>query len=144
MERIMEINGIAHIYITAGDFPRAREFYGKLLPFLGLKPILDMDTIYYCIGGRTGVGIAAPGAEYKGQRFVQERVGLHHICFRAREREHIDEAHEFVKSIGAKIVHGPQEDFYAPGYYSLLFEDPDGVRLEINHIPGKGLLAEKS
>jgi len=139
----MEINGIAHIYITAGDFPRAREFYGKLLPFLGLKPILDMDQIYYCIGGRTGVGIAAPGAEYKGQRFVQERVGLHHICFRARERAHIDEAHEFLKGIGAKIVHGPKEDFYAPGYYSVLFEDPDGVRLEINHIPGKGLLTEE-
>jgi hypothetical protein len=28
-----------------------------------------------------------------------------------------------------------------PGYYSVLFEDPDGTRLEINHVPGKGLLA---
>ena len=28
----------------------------------------------------------------------------------------------------------------APGYYSVLFEDPDGTRLEINHVPGKGLL----
>ena len=27
-----------------------------------------------------------------------------------------------------------------PGYYSLLFEDPSGIRLEINHVPGKGLL----
>ena len=72
--------------------------------------------------------------------FVQERVGLHHICFRARDRAHVEEAFEFVKTIGAKIVHGPQDHFYAPGYYSILFEDPDGVRLEINHIPGKGLL----
>jgi hypothetical protein len=23
----------------------------------------------------------------------------------------------------------------------VLFEDPDGTRLEINHVPGKGLLA---
>ncbi len=28
----MEINGIAHIQITAGQFDRAREFYGKLRP----------------------------------------------------------------------------------------------------------------
>jgi hypothetical protein len=28
----------------------------------------------------------------------------------------------------------------APGYYSVLFEDPDGTRLEINYVPGKGLL----
>ena len=30
----------------------------------------------------------------------------------------------------------------APGYYSVLFEDPDGIRLEVNHVPGKGLLAQ--
>ena len=24
---------------------------------------------------------------------------------------------------------------------SDLFEDPDGIRLEVNHVPGKGLLA---
>jgi len=27
-------------------------------------------------------------------------------------------------------------------YYSVLFEDPDGIRLEMNHVPGQGLLAE--
>lgn len=26
---------------------------------------------------------------------------------------------------------------------SILFEDPDGIRLEINHVPGKGLLADE-
>ena len=39
----------------------------------------------------------------------------------------------------AHIVHGPQDDAFAPGYYSVLFEDPDGVRLEINHVPGRGV-----
>jgi hypothetical protein len=27
-----------------------------------------------------------------------------------------------------------------PGYYAVLFEDPDGIRLEVNHVPGRGLL----
>jgi hypothetical protein len=35
----------------------------------------------------------------------------------------------------------PREDGWAPGYYSLLFEDPDGIRLELTHVPGKGLRA---
>ena len=30
---------------------------------------------------------------------------------------------------------------WAPGYYYVLFEDPDGIRLEVNHIPGKGVFA---
>ncbi len=53
----------------------------------------------------------------------------------------IDELHVFLCALGAKIVRAPREDQWAPGYYSLLFEDPDGIRLELNHVPGKGLLA---
>ncbi|WP_374574570.1 VOC family protein [Phenylobacterium sp.] len=135
----MEINGVAHTFITAGDFERAVAFYEKVLPFLGLREVARSPDTYYCVGGRTGVGVRRPGPEHAGQRFVQNRVGLHHICFRARERGDIDEAYAFLVSIGAKIVHGPQDDAYAPGYYSILFEDPDGVRLEINHVPGRGV-----
>jgi catechol 2,3-dioxygenase-like lactoylglutathione lyase family enzyme len=135
----MEINGVAHVYLTVGNFARAREFYGKLLPYLGLRAVLDVDGNFYCVGGRTAVGIRAADAKHEGERFEQKRAGLHHVCFRARERADIDEAYEFLKTLGAAIVHGPQEDFWAPGYYSVLFEDPDGIRLEINHVPGKGL-----
>ena len=92
--------------------------------------------------GRTAVGIAAADPQYRGERFVQQRIGLHHLCFRARERGDVDTCYEFVKQLGATIVHPPEEGSWAPGYYSLLFEDPDGIRLEINHVPGKGLLAQ--
>ena len=137
----MEINGVAHIFITAGDFERARAFYRQLLPFLGLKPVMDAARTYYCVGGRTGFGVRAAPQDGVGDRFDQSRVGLHHVCFRVREREEVDEAHAFLVSIGAAIVHEPQDDEWAPGYYSVLFEDPDGVRLEVNHVPGQGLLA---
>ena len=137
----MEINGVAHTMVTAGDFARSREFYSKLLPYLGLKPVLDGDGFYYCVGGRTAFGVQAAGDETSGERFVQKRVGLHHVCFRAREREHVDELHGFLQEIGALIVHAPEEGAWAPGYYSVLFEDPDGIRLEMNFVPGKGLLA---
>ena len=138
----MEINGIAHTFVTAGDFARSREFYSKLLPFFGLKPVLDGDGFYYCVGGRTAFGVRAGGDEHAGERFEQQRPGLHHICFRAREREDVDACHAFLQEMGAAIVHAPEEGAWAPGYYSVLFEDPDGIRLEMNHVPGKGLLAE--
>ncbi len=139
---MIEINGIAHLFLTAGDFARSRAFYARLLPELGMKPVLDGDGFYYCVGGRTAVGIRAPSPEHAGERFVQARVGLHHLCFRAREREGVDQAHALARSLGATIVHPPREDGFAPGYYSVLFEDPDGVRLEVNHVPGKGLLKD--
>lgn len=135
----MEINGIAHIFITAADFPRARSFYERLLPFLGMTCVADVrDGYFYCVGGRTGFGVQAT-SRIGCERFEQGSPGLHHICFRARERKDVDDAHEFLSSIGALIVHPPREDQFAPGYYSVLFEDPDGIRLEINHVPGRGL-----
>ena len=139
----MEINGMAHVILTASNFERAREFYSKLLPFLGMTPVIDTDTYYYCVGGRTALGISAPAAEHAGATFDQRRVGLHHLCFRARERADVDELHAFVSQLGAKIIRAPREDSWAPGYYSVLFEDPDGIRLEINHVPGRGLLKDK-
>jgi catechol 2,3-dioxygenase-like lactoylglutathione lyase family enzyme len=139
----MEINGMAHVMLTSGDFPRARAFYGRLLPSLGMTPVIDTADYYYCVGGRTALGVRSCAPEHAGKRFVQERAGLHHLCFRARSRETVDELHALLREMGATIVHPPQEDGFAPGYYSVLFEDPDGIRLEMNFFPGKGLLAER-
>ena len=138
---MIEINGVAHTFICTGDFPKARDFYGKLLPFLSLHVVADAPNLFYCVGGRTGFGIEAAKAEHAGKRFEQGSVGLHHHCWRARSREDVDKVHAFLHEIGAHVVHGPQQDNFAPGYYSVLFEDPDGTRLEVNFVPGVGLFA---
>lgn len=139
---MIEINGIAHIFVTVSDFARSRAFYARLLPALGMKPVLDGDGFYYCVGGRTAFGIRPCAPEHRGQRFEQSRVGLHHVCFRARERADVDRAYELLRELGGNIVHPPEDGSWARGYYSVLFEDPDGIRLEVNHVPGKGLLAD--
>ena len=139
----MEINGIAHVILTVGNFAACKPFYEKLMNFFGLTTVLDAETFLYCVGGRTAVGIMPADEEHRGERFVQLRTGLHHVCFRARTREDVDTAHKFLVEMGAEIVHPPEEGPWAPGYYSVLFEDPDGIRLEINHVPGRGLLEEK-
>ena len=73
---------------------------------------------------------------------MQQRVGLHHLCLRARSREDVDRCAVLLKEIEATIVRGPMEGSWAPGYYYVLFEDPDGIRLEVNFVPWAGLLAE--
>ena len=138
----MEINGIAHINVTVSRFAECVAFYRLLLPFIGLKRVVhDTDSYFYCIGGRTGFGVQRCAEKYRGEHFDQDRPGLHHVCFRTRSREDVDAVHRLVRELGAAVVRAPQEGQWAPGYYSVLFEDPDGVRLEVNYIPGKGLLA---
>jgi catechol 2,3-dioxygenase-like lactoylglutathione lyase family enzyme len=136
----MEINGIAHLMLTVSNFEACQPFYERVLTFLGLKPVINTDGMLYCVGGRTAVGIMRAEERYRDEHFVQFRVGLHHVCFRARERQDVDTLYDFLKTLGAKIIHPPEDGPWAPGYYSVLFEDPDGIRLEMNHVPGKGLL----
>ncbi len=138
---MIEVNGMAHVILTAGRFEESRDFYCDLLPFLGMHKVYDGNNFVYHVGGRTALGIQRPAPDHENERFVQNRVGLHHLCLRARSREDVDAAAAKLREMGAKIDRGPTEGGWAPGYYYIVFEDPDGIRLEINHVPGKGLLA---
>lgn len=132
----MEINGVAHVILSVRDMERSRAFYAPLLTMFGLTCVVDRADYLYYVGGRTALGLrpAAPGAE----PFSQARVGLHHLCFRARSRADVDAVHAALPA-GTHVVHAPEEAGWVPGYYSVLFEDPDGIRLEVNHVPGKGV-----
>jgi catechol 2,3-dioxygenase-like lactoylglutathione lyase family enzyme len=139
---MVEINGVAHIMLTVSDWEKCRPFYEALLAFLGLKSVFTGEDFIYYVGGRTGVGVRRCEEAYADRRFVQGEIGLHHICFRCRSREDIDRVHEFLKQHDAAIIRPPEEGSWAKGYYSVLFEDPCGVRLECNHVPGKGVFEE--
>src|SRR5215469_11063847 len=76
----IDINGMAHVILTVSRFDAARAFYGKLLPEFGMKPVHDGDKLFYCVGARTAIGIQPCDPALTGERFVQQRVGLHHLC----------------------------------------------------------------
>jgi catechol 2,3-dioxygenase-like lactoylglutathione lyase family enzyme len=135
-------NGIAHIQLTVRDVDASRPFYHRLLvETFGMSIQYDVPgQVFYCIGARTGVLIRNAAPEHQDAPFDQWRVGLHHFCFRLRSREDIDALHVAMRDFDAKIIRAPQEDSWAPGYYSVLFEDPDGIRIEANFVPGSGNL----
>ena len=139
----MQLNGIAHIQLTVSDLPRSRAFWKPLFELFEMKILIDSETYFYGIGSRTGLALSPIDPKHRGDAFDQRRIGLHHLCLRARERADVDAIHDVAVRLGARIVHPPREDGFAPGYYSVLFEDPDGIRIEANHVPGRGHL-EKS
>ncbi len=138
----IELNGMAHVILTVSQFDEARAFYRELLPQCGMKPVFDGDAFCYFVGGRTAIGIEPCDPAHAHERFSQKRVGLHHICLRARSREDVDRCAAVLRAMNATIVRGPNDGKWAPGYYSVLFEDPDGIRLEICFVPGAGVLTE--
>jgi catechol 2,3-dioxygenase-like lactoylglutathione lyase family enzyme len=138
----MEIAGVAHVQLTVNDLQRAMPFYEKVLGHLGMRPAMKFPGGLYMVGGKTAVMITQSSNENRETRFDQRRIGLHHLCFRARSREDIDELHRFLAAERVRVVHAPEDGPWAPGYYSVLFEDPEGIRLEVNFVPGKGLFED--
>ncbi|HUR83974.1 MAG TPA: VOC family protein [Solirubrobacteraceae bacterium] len=138
----MEINGVAHVVLRVQQFEECIRFYDRLMPELGLRAVHRDPGFVYYIGGRTAVAIRAVDPAAGDRPHREGASGLEHLCFRARSREDIDELHPFLVEIGADIVRAPEEGPWAPGYYSVSFRDPEGIRLEVNHVPGKGVFAE--
>ena len=137
------VNGIAHIQLTVNDPERCIPFWERLCHFLEMTTLIKGDGVVYCIGSRTGILVRGAPSARERIPYDQDRAGLHHFCFRARSREDVDAIHRFlVDQLDAHIVHPPEDAHFAPGYYSVLFEDPDGIRVEVNFVPGKGHLGE--
>jgi catechol 2,3-dioxygenase-like lactoylglutathione lyase family enzyme len=131
----MEINGVAHVILSVRELARSRAFYAPLAQRFGMQCVVDRADYVYWVGGRTAIGLRPADSQ---EPFSQARVGLHHLCFRARSREDVDAVHAMLAP--ECVVHAPEEGPWVPGYYSVLFEDPDGIRLEVNYVPGKGVL----
>ena len=138
------VNGIAHIQLTVRDAASCVPFWERLCNFLEMKTLIRNETTVYCIGSRTGILVRGAPIDKQSHAFDQDVAGLHHFCFRARSREDVDRIFAFVsEELDANIVHGPEDgDHFAPGYYSILFEDPDGIRVEFNYVPGQGHLGD--
>ncbi len=136
----VQVNGIAHIQLTVRTPDVCIPFWERLCHFLDMKTLLRSDDAVYCIGSRTGILVRGAPPDKRAQPFDQDAPGLHHFCFRARSKEDVDTIYAFVAGeLNAKIIHGPElGEHFAPGYYSILFEDPDGIRVEFNYVPGAG------
>jgi glyoxylase I family protein len=135
----MRSTGVHHVDLVVSSVERSLPFYRDLLGPLGWNRISEVEgergeTIWYLGGPGTAIGLREATSPGDVDRY---RVGLHHLCFEAYSRGVVDERAEWVRSVGAEIESEPQEYGYMPGYYAVFFYDPDGLKLEIVHIPGQ-------
>jgi len=136
----VSVNGIAHIQLSVNNVEQSLPFWERLCNFLEMETLIRNNTTVYCIGSRTGIMVRAVAHGHDARAFDQNTAGLHHFCFRARSAEDVDAIAKFVMAQPhINVVHAPEDgEHFAPGYYSFLFEDPDGIRVEFNYVPGQG------
>ena len=132
--------GVHHIDLVVSSIERSLPFYRDLLGPLGYVGISEVEgergeTIYYLWGPSTSLGLREARSE-RAQPVDRYEVGLHHLAFDAVSRSAVDERAEWLLARDAEIESGPKEYAYQLGYYAVFFYDPDGLKLEIVHVPG--------
>jgi len=135
----MRSTGVHHVDLVVSSIARSLPWYRELLAPLGFRSVSEVEgergeTIYYLWGPGTSVGLRE--AQTPRERpFDRYEVGLHHLALEAASRAAVDERAEWLTAQGAEIESGPKEYAYSLGYYAVFFYDPDGIKLEIVHLP---------
>jgi catechol 2,3-dioxygenase-like lactoylglutathione lyase family enzyme len=134
----MRRTGVHHFDLVVSELDRSLAFYRGLLEPLGYTRAGDIvgergERVVY-IGGSEVVPVSLREAQTIGSH-DRYRVGIHHVAFEAQSRELVDERLRWARAYGAEIENDPKEYTYMPGYYAGFFYDPDGIKLEIVHVP---------
>ncbi|TML05661.1 MAG: bleomycin resistance protein [Actinobacteria bacterium] len=135
----MRSTGVHHVDLVVSSIERSLPFYSELLGALGYHTVSEVEgergeTIWYLGGPGTAIGLRE--AQSEAGRYDRYRVGLHHLAFEADSRNEVDERAAWLRTQGVELESEPQEYTYLPGYYAVFFFDPDGLKLEIVHVPG--------
>lgn len=128
---------IDHIIITVNNYERACRFYGWLLPQIGYGAGVhdDFDATYGWAAKSGSFWIKKADARFASDTFNKDRVGLCEIAFSGESRAQVDALAKEIEAQGGRILDPPREYEYVPGYYAVFFADPDGLKLEVVHIP---------
>jgi glyoxylase I family protein len=136
---MLSIAGVHHVDLVVSSIERSLPFYRDLLAPLGYHRISEVEgerreTIWNLSGPDVAVGLRSAQNAGAHDRY---RIGLHHLAFEAWSRAAVDERAGWLRAQSAEIESGPEEYAYLPGYYAVFFYDPDGIKLEIVHVPGQ-------
>lgn len=133
----MILGSINHLALTVSDIGRSAPFYEAILGFMGYQQVEKNDEFIMWWLKDAGA-ILISGANPDSPNKVHDRYspGLHHLAFNADSREQIDNLYKLILDTGATVLDSPAEyNHYAPGYYAVFFTDPDGIKLELVHMP---------
>ena len=144
------MHGIHHLDLVVSDLERSLAFYRELLAPLGYVregPIRGErgERVVYLghISAITAIGLREAQSSADRVPYDRYAVGVHHLAIGAPSRDVVDERAAWLREQGATIENEPAEYDYIPGYYAVFFHDPDGIKLEIVHVPEDPRLAAK-
>jgi catechol 2,3-dioxygenase-like lactoylglutathione lyase family enzyme len=136
----MTRGAINHLAVTVRDLVESEgSFYTPVLEFLGYQKVEDIPqkmTLWVNLAAEMAVNLWQADSARRAQAHARYTPGFHHCAFAVDSRSEVDELHAMLNEKGIPILDAPAEyPQYAKGYYAVFFEDPDGLKYEVVHMP---------
>src|SRR3954471_11903433 len=122
--------GIDHLVLSVGNFARSKDFYRKVLGFLGFTLKHEYPDMAGWSNGKTLFWIAAADAKGRKHRYRKGDIGFHHYAFELSSRKDVDDLGAFLVKHGMRVLDPPGAYNGDKNYYAVFFADPDGMKLE--------------
>lgn len=132
----MILGSMNHLGLTVSNLVKSEQFYDQILEFMGYQQVeKNAQLIMWWSKDNGAIVITAANPNSPNKAHDRYSPGLHHFAFSANSREEVNNFHKLLLEVGATILDPPAEYDYSPGYYAVFFTDPDGIKLELVHMP---------
>lgn len=129
----MSLSGLHHVEIYVSDLGRSTNFWSWLLcDQLDYHEFQKWDSGISYKRGDTYLVFVQTESRFLETPYHRCRVGLNHLAFHGRSKEHVDTIEGELKKRGYTILY-PEKHPHAggSGSYAVFFEDPDRIKVEV-------------
>ncbi|MGE3966035.1 MAG: VOC family protein [Planctomycetota bacterium] len=121
-----------HVELYVSDLARSLEFWGWFLESLGYVRFQTWDAGASWKLGATYIVFVQVLERHAEPTYHRCRVGLNHLAFHARSRQHVDELTAELRARGVPVLYEERHPLAGgEGYYAVFFEDPDRMKVEL-------------
>lgn len=121
-----------HIEINVSNLKASVEFWEWFLEELGYMSFQNWE------GGQswrlrdTYLVFVQTEERFLDASYHRSQVGLNHLAFYGKSREHVDEITKELKARGITILYSSKHPFAGgENHYAVFFEDPDRIKVEL-------------
>ncbi len=132
---LMRSPRLSHIEINVSDYRKSIRFYDLALKPIGWERLVCTSEFTSYCDGFSKLILSPAAASFVEHGFHRKRVGLNHIALYAHSKAEVDSYYDQVlirNGIASLYQRGPAGD---DDYYSVLFEDPDRMKIELVYAP---------
>ena len=128
----MTLGALHHVELYVSDLNRSIAIWSWFLESLGYELHQSWDKGRSWRLGATYIVFVQTALRFLDVPYHRCRVGLNHLAFHARSREHVDEVTAELRRRGIRILYQDRHP-HAGGddNYAVFFEDPDRIKVEL-------------